>query len=630
MRAGVRGETMNTRNQLLSLLAITFLPSYVQAQNTDSDSHSYRTDPVLVTASRTEQHQSEALSSTIIIDRQEIERMQADSIEDLLRGRAGFSIANNGGPGKNTTFFLRGTNSDQTLFLIDGVRFSSATTGAAAIQDIPIEQVERIEIVKGPRSSLYGADAIGGVVQIFTRNGKDGSGVRPSFSLSAGSNNTKRVSGGLSAADENGWLNVNMSHFDTGGFDGCGGRVNDRFQCSAQEDLDEDGYENRSFNMRAGYQLSDRAEMDFTFFQAHGENEFDPGDNHADTKQQILSGRIKLAPVDFWDVSLQAARSKDELDSFSSFGLSRINTDRHSLTLQNDFTVGHRQLLTAGLDYYEDQVETNSAMDGLSRYNVAGFTQYQGHWGPHYFKGSLRLDDNEQFGSETTGDVAYGFDLTDNLSLRGSYGTAFKAPSFNNLYFPGFGNPDLAPESSRSFELGIDGWHGPLNWSFSAYQTDIDDLIVNVPLGPFLLQPQNVSEARIRGLEAAANVRLNDWLINTQFDWLDPEVRGDSMDSGNLLPRRHQQSMRIDVDRQFHRFSLGASWQLVGRRYDNVENETRLGGYGVLDFRGQYQLTQDWTLQARLSNVLDKDYETAAGFEQAGREFLLTVRYQPY
>lgn len=616
----------------ISQPVLTGLPLFLCSAALSAETPYRNPDPIVVTASRTEQHQSEALSSTIVIDRQEIERLQATSVSDLLRGRAGIAFANNGGPGKSTTFFLRGTNSDQTLFLIDGVRFSSATTAAAAIHDIPIEQIERIEIVKGPRSSLYGSEAIGGVIQIFTRSGKGTRGVRPTFSATAGSNNTTRFTGGLSAADENGWVNVNLSRFNTHGFDTCGGFVDSRFQCSSPTDLDDDGYENQSFNMRAGYRLSDRVEADFAFFQTLGENEFDPGDSFSEAKQQVVSGRIKLTPLDFWDTSLQVARSKDELDSFSNFGtLSRINTDRHSVLLQNNFTLASRQLLTVGLDYYEDQVETNNAMDGLSRYNVAGFAQYQGHWGAHHFKASARLDDNEQFGSEPTGDVAYGYDLMNNLTLRASYGTAFKAPSFNDLYFPGFGNPDLDPESSRSFEIGLDGWHGPVNWSLSAYQTDIDDLIVIVPSPATLfgIQPQNVREARIRGIEGSVSMTLDDWLFRAQADWMDPEIRGNEPDAGNILPRRHQQSLRLDIDRQFHRFSLGASWQLVSRRFDDTANQTRLSGYGVLDFRGQYRLSRNWTVQALLSNVLDKEYQTAFGFDQPDREFLLTVRYQP-
>ncbi|MCS3902681.1 vitamin B12 transporter [Methylohalomonas lacus] len=621
---------MYFNNKFLMVLPLLWTASLVQAQ--DSGSGSYRTDPVMVTASRTAQHQSEALSATTVIDRQEIERLQANSVADLLQGRAGIAMANNGGLGKETSLFLRGSDSDQTLFLIDGVRFSSATTGKAAIQDIPIEQIERIEIVKGPGSSLYGADAVGGVVQIFTRDGKDSRGLRPSFSASFGSNDLTRVTGGLSGGDGDSWFSANVSQTNSNGFDTCGGRFNDRFQCSNPADLDDDGYGNQSINLRAGHRFGDRAEFDFTIFQANSENEFDSGDTVADNSQQVISGRAKVTPVDFWDVSLQVARNRDESDNSFSSGLETMfNTERHTVTLQNDFTLARRQLLTVGLDYYDDKLETSNSLDGRSRDNSAGFAQYLGHWGRHHVKGSLRHDDNEDFGSETTGSLGYGFDLTENLTLRASYGTAFRPPTFNDLFFPGFGNPDLVPETSESFEVGLDGWHGPVSWSLSAYQTDIDDLIVNAPdaTAMFGISPQNVGEARIRGLEASARVQLNHWLINAQADWLDPENRGAGANHGNVLPRRHQQSLRIDADRQFQDFSLGASWQLVGRRYDGIENETRLGGYGLLDLRGQYELSRDWTIQARLSNVLDKEYETAAGFEQADREFLFTVRYQP-
>lgn len=583
-------------------------------------------DPIIVTATRTAQTAEETLSSVTVITRTEIERQQAQSVQELLRGIPGVSIANNGGPGKATSLFLRGTESDHVLVLIDGIKVGSATLGTTAFEDIPVEQIERVEIVRGPRSSLYGSEAIGGVIQIFTRTG--GGDLKPFFSVGGGSDRTYNSSAGLSGGGERGWFSVSASGIDTEGFNACDGKPSPGGAGCFTTEPDKDGYRNVSGSLRAGYRFDTGLEMDVHALRAEGKNEFDGRFvNESESMQQVLGGTLRFSPVEIWQATLTVGRSRDESDNFKDGVFkSRFNTERDTVTFQNDFAIAIEHLLTVGADHLDDRVDGTTAYAVSSRDNTGLFTQYQGTLGAHDVQLSLRQDDNEQFGSQNTGGAAWGYALSESLRLTASYGTAFKAPTFNELYFPGFGKPNLRPETSRSVELGLRGESTWGHWSLNAYETRIDDLIA---FDSRIFAPANIDQARIRGLEAVLGTRLGNWDLNANLTLLAPENRSASATDGNVLPRRARQFLRLDADRDFGRYRLGTTLLAADKRYDDLANTRRLSGYATLDVRAEVALTKDWRVQARVENLLDKDYETAAFFNQPGRSLYLTLRYQP-
>lgn len=583
-------------------------------------------NPIIVTATRTAQTADETLSSVTVITRKDIERQQAQSVQDLLRGIPGVSIANNGGPGKATSVFLRGTESDHVLVLIDGVKVGSATLGTTAFQDIPVEQIERIEIVRGPRSSLYGSEAIGGVIQLFTRKG--GGSLKPFFSIGGGSYQTYSASAGLSGGGERGWFSVNGNAIETEGLNACDGKPSPGGAGCFTTEPDKDGYRNLSGSLHAGYRFDNGLETDVHVLRAEGTNEFDGSFvNESESVQQVLGGTVRFSPVDIWYITLTAGRSRDESDNFKDGTFqSRFGTQRDTLSFQNDLSVAPHHLLTVGADYQNDRVESTTAYTVSSRDNTGLFTQYQGTFGAHDVQLSVRRDDNEQFGDHTTGGAAWGYALSERLRLTASYGTAFKAPTFNELYFPGFGNPNLRPEESDSIELGLSGKAAWGHWSINAYETRIDDLIA---FDASTFAPANIDQARIRGLEAVLGTQLGGWDLNTSFTLLDPQNRSSGANDGNVLPRRARQSLRLDADRDFGRYRLGATLLAAGKRYDDLANRRSLGGYATLDVRAEYFFAKDWRLQARIENLFDKVYETAAFFNQPGRSVYLTLRYQP-
>lgn len=581
---------------------------------------------VIVTASRTAETTDETLASVTVITRDDIERLQAKSVQSVLQGVAGINISNNGGPGKTTSIFLRGTGSDHVLVLIDGIKVGSATLGTTAFEHIPIEQIERIEVVRGPLSSLYGSEAIGGVIQIFTRKG--GGELKPFFSIGGGSYDTYNASLGISGGGERGWFNLSASGIDTEGFNDCNGKpFPDGAGCFTVEP-DEDGYTNLSGSLRAGYRFEDGLEVDAHALKTTGESEFD-GDfvNESETVQQVFGGSARFSPVDIWKVTLAAGRSQDESENSKDGNFqTRFESERDTVSFQNDISITDYHLFTLGVDYQEDSVDGTTAYAITSRDNKGLFVQYLGMLAAQNLQLSLRQDDNEQFGNHNTGNVSWGYALQNGLRLKASYGTAFKAPTFNELYFPGFGNADLRPEESRSVEFGLSGNGGWGQWSSNIYETRIDDLIA---FDSSIFAPANINQARIRGFEAILNSQIEDWNFTTNFTLLDPENLSEGANNGNVLPRRAEESLRFDVGHQISKYTLGATLFAEGKRYDDLANTRELSGYATLDLRAEYIFAQDWLLQGRIENIFDKVYETAAYYNQPGRGLYVTLRYQP-
>ncbi|KAB7772295.1 TonB-dependent vitamin B12 receptor [Xanthomonas maliensis] len=589
-------------------------------------------DQLVVTASRTAQTQDQTLAPVTVVDREQIERRQAASLQDLLRGEAGISLANNGGPGKATSLFLRGTEADHLVVLVDGVRIGSATSGGAALQDLPIEQIERIEIVRGPFSSLYGSDALGGVIQIFTRRPQGA--FTPTFSAAAGSDNARRYSAGLAGRSQGdvdgagGWYSVTAVHDQTDG-------INAYLDTSSSAyDPDRDGYRNDSASVQGGWRFNRQWEADAHALRAQSRNAYDGspfGGNLGKGVQQAVGGRVRYAPSDAVKLTASLGSSSDLSDTYYDGAyLSTYDTRRKQGSLQADVSTAPG-LLTVGADWQRDAIASSDTYDADRRIDRAVFAQWQQTLGAQSLQASLRRNDNSQFGGKTTGSVLWGWDVAEQLRLTASYGTAFKAPTFNELYYPGYGNPRLGPENSKSVELGVRGTHAWGNWTLSAFQTRIDDLIAYdaalVDAAHPFGQPNNIDRARIRGAEAGYDTELAGWTLRGALTWLAPQADG-GVDRGNWLPRRARQSGRVDADRRFGDFTVGASLFGSGARYDDLANTERLGGYGLFDLRVGYVLTPDWRILLSASNVFDRRYETARWYNQPGRNYLLTFRYQ--
>lgn len=572
--------------------------------------------PIIVTATRTAQTVDDSLASVSVITAKQIEQQQPNDIRDLLTSVAGIDMTNSGGLGKPTSIYMRGTSSKHILVMIDGIKIGSATLGSIAFQHIPVSQIERIEIVRGPRASLYGSNAIGGIIQIFTKQGK----ADPSFyiELMHGSNNTSKASAGLSGKVNKTSYSLNTSYLNTDGVNAL-----------ETSDKDEDGYNNSSISANIKHNFSSSSYLSFNLLHAAGNNEYDDSftpanELNADFTQQTAGMSYVSVPLESWQVTLKTGQSRDKSENFkNNLADGTFITDRDTYSWQNDITLDDSLILTAGVDYQNDKVTSTTLYDKTSRNNTGYYIQQQWLGKENDLIAALRVDDNQAFGNHTTGNIAWGHNFSNNLKLITSYGTAFKAPTFNDLYWPVSGDPTIKPEESESYEIELRGKHTISNWSLSIYHTNISNLIVYPPP---TYAVTNLGNTVINGIELNLNTKLAGWDTHAQLSLLDPRDK----DTNKILQRRTQQTLRIDMDKSAGKWTTGLSFVGQGHRYDNPANTTKISGYGIINMRASYSVSKKFKWKWRIENLLDKKYETAKNYNNSGLGLFVGLQYQGF
>ncbi|WFM72527.1 TonB-dependent receptor [Halomonas sp. CKK8] len=622
-------KTINHAAQGLAVFGLAALPLAVHAQanTTDQASPTVELNPMVVTAALAPRTADQSLASVTVIDEAALRRQDPASITDVLRGQPGVDVTTQGSFGKQSSVFIRGTGSNANVLLIDGIRLRSATTGAASWEFLDPRMFERAEIVRGPRGSLYGADAVGGVVQLFTPEGEEG-GPQPRISVGGGSFETQRYSASLSGAEDGTRYHFAASRFDTEG-------------APVRRDGDDKGYDNTTGLVRLSHTFDSGAEIGMLALRSRGSTEFDAsGPAEDDFVQQVAGIYTELPLTERWTSRLTLSEARDERDTLAPTYSSLFETRTRTAQWKNTLALGQHEVVV-GAEYSEDDLG-DSQTSGLafnkeSRDNRAVFAQGLLDFQPLTTQLSLRHDDNQAFGEELTGSLALGYELDARHSLRASFGTAFRAPTFNELYFPfvGSSNPDLEAETSETVELGMRGQYDAWFWDLTAYRTEVEDLIAL----DASFRPVNVNEARIRGAELTVGAEFDGWTLATALTYTDPEDR----DTGNRLARRATQGLRLDIDRELGEWSLGASWIAQNHRYNDSANEQRLPGYGIVNLRAGWEFAPMWSLRATVENLTDKEYAIAQGadfdlatFESipfdyinAGRAGFVSVHFGP-
>ena len=569
----------------------------------------------IVTASRISQSTDQTLAAVTVITREDIEHSQTQTVADLLRERVpGMDFSTAGGTGHVTSAFLRGSSSDQLLFIVDGNIMGSATTGAAQLELISLAQIERIEIIRGPRSALYGSEAIGGVVQVFTK----ASGDHYNASITYGSNNTQAATVGRNIRAGNTQLNISASHYKTQGFN-----------VSNDVEGDDDGHSNNTGNFSIRHNIGDSSNVHASVLYAKGKTEFDNNsfDNASNSIQQSYALGFDSSLSDNWNTSFDAGQSKDRLDTDGynedldpfwvplgtySFSNTLFETKRDQARWQNDLSFGETGQLAFGIDYINDKVDGSTSFAETERDNKGLYALVQDKFGKHQLQLSGRVDNNEAFGSHRTGNIAWSYDINGEEQLSLSHGTAFIAPSFNDLYFVDTvyffydGNPDLKPEISRSTELAYTGNHGWGEWELRAYQTLIKDLIGYS--STFSLE--NVSRAKINGAEFAISGDLADWDSQLNLSVIDPV----NEDNNNILQRRAKRTLKMNLAKDFASYRFGVHLLAQSPRFDNPSNSIELPGYAIVNLMLEKTIDKNWSLKTRLDNVLNKEYSTSMDF----------------
>lgn len=551
----------------------------------------------IVVTAKSEQPISSTLQTSHIISAEQIQRSSAKDITDLLQQVSGINIASTGGRGSTTGVFLRGASASQTIVLIDGVRVGSATLGAAALNTYPLEAIKRIEVVKGPLSGIYGADAVGGVIQLFTYQEQiQEDGLSGSVELSVGSDDIREVSAGLSYSNNGNQFYLNVHDEQTDGIDSTS------IEIGGNEDLD--AYEQSSLSLGGHLELSEATSADISVLYSENTVDFDNtfGDDtgfFSDGKN--LSAQIKLITKlnDTLSWSNSFGYNEDELVTPAFF--SDITTERRSHNTELTWSYSDNQTLRVGLDYFEDDIETTSDFPVTDRDNKAAYINYNAKLGKFALLANLRYDDNSAYGSDSNGTLALSYALNDNIQAVLSHGTAFVAPSFNSLYFPNFGNPDLLPEESENTELSLRGQQAKFNWRVSLYRTEIDNLF---SFNPETFLAANVGRAEYEGLEAELSTVLSGWDITASVNFLSAEDR----DTGIELDDRAQQSLSISAFKVWEKFDFGVSFKGERKRFDL--GGTELPSYALVDLSLGYQFNKAIKLTATVNNLFDKDYTT--------------------
>jgi len=580
-------------------------------------------EDVVVTATRRAISTAQALPPVVVIDREEIERSNALDVADLLRFHSGIEIARNGGPGQVTSAFIRGANSNHTLVLIDGVKVNPGTAGGAALQDITPELVERIEIVKGPRSSLYGSEAIGGVINIITRRG--GPGRELGARVQAGRYGTRGAAANLSWQEPDFGAGISATTLRSDGFP--------TFRDSEQGS----GYDNDAVNawVRAG--IGGFA-LEASHWQASGNAEY--ADFFRAPQDQDFTHRLSRLQLGWsggdWRSTLSVSRFLDRIEqgelAFDPDDF--VETERDLVDWQNDFDHIAGLELTAGVAIVRERtsgqsfgavLESAPGQGKADRDEEAVYLQTGLDLGRQRLAAAARRTDHDVFGGVNTWNLEWGASLGTQWALVAGVGRGFRAPSTSDLYAFG-GNPDLEPEISRSVDLGIRYTPNPDHaLELALFRTEITDLIEYFDpdgfMGPLPGRNENIGDARIKGAELTWRARYGDWGVTTTMLTQRPEDKS----TGETLLRRAEQSATAQLTRRAGEHEFGLQLLASGERRDF--GGTRLAGYVLANLTARFALAQRWTLRARLDNLLDQDYELVDGYNTAGRGIYASLAY---
>ena len=584
--------------------------------------------PIIVTATRTAQTADASLASVTVITRDDLEASQAQTIVEILQTVTGIHVSRSGGIGKITSIYMRGTESDHTLVLIDGVRASSATSGGYSWNSLSPEQIERIEIVRGPRASLYGSDAIGGVIQIFTRKNK-----RSQIQLGYGSQDTRKMSINLAGGDE--W----KYSFNTGLHESNGIPIR-------PNGTETRGYDNTHAAFTLDGNINDNNKLSININHSQGTNELDPGTGNQDFINRIINVQLQQKTSANWSQTLSLGNALDEFVTHSPSNPATITTKRHDISWQNDFSIGN-SLLTAGLDYRMDNAINDSNTIDNTIYNKAIFAEYQFNMMNSDWNIGARRDQNSVYGSNNTWNIALGHDITNQLRFTASHGTSFKAPSVNDIYWPfrsdpcwwdntqtciTQGNINIKPEEAKTSELGLSYKIKEYSVSANIFSTETINLIdwetFQTGATEYTTTPSNVNKARIEGIELQLDMPLGEWQTSTRLTYL----KAINEETKLQLDRRPKKNLAFIAQRSFGKHSVYSEIIAHSKHLDG-NGSLEKSGYVLVNLTYGYQLEKDSKINLRVDNLLDKEYVVASSrfsgdYNTPGTTFFLSYTRQ--
>lgn len=583
-------------------------------------------DPVMVTATRQEMRVSELLSDISVVEKEELNQAGQSSLGEVLGRQPGIEFIGSGSNGATGSVYMRGTNSGHALVLIDGIRVGSASLGQmSAWSRIPVSQIDRIEILRGPASSLYGSDAIGGVIQIFTRRGQGP--MRVEGEIGAGTYDTYSGTVGISGSVSDIHYALNVGGYTTDGFSNIRNPKNSAYN------RDKDGYNYQTASGSLSYDIAKGHEIGAQFFYSDGENMYDSGSSATTARRDYrtqealstISTYMKNALTSAWTSTIRLGRSTDDSKNITNGLMSSLfRTDQTQYMWQNDLKTGVGNFLL-GVERLEQSVTGTSNYRITDRTIDSALAGWNATYLGHSLQTNLRYDDNSQFGGKTTGSASYGYRLNKNWRANIGYGTAFKAPSFNDLYYPlsfGYqGNPNLRPEFAHNREAAVHFETGSHHVSLTYFLNKVENLIS----WSGVTTPGNVGMARLEGYTLAYEGQIDSLLLSANYNNLDPRDKA----TGHQLARRSTNYGGASIGQMLGMWEWRVEWQGRDRSYDTDANTRKLGGYSLTNLYGAYHFAKDWSAFARVNNLFDKNYELVGDFGTAGLNAFVGVRYSP-
>ena len=601
-----------------------------------------KTSDIFVTATRTPIPKKNVIADITLISEEEIKLAGSSSLPELLQRQPGIEISNNGGQGKVSTLFLRGASSTHSVILLDGIRIDSATTGLTAIENIPLSQIEKIEIVRGPASSLYGQDAIGGVIQIFTKKGLNG--FKPYFSYGYGKYNTSIAQGGIRGGDDRTSYAINLSSLSSTGFSAFEPNAN---SLANIYNLDKDGYRNKSASASLSHKINEKFDINFQYFLSQGKNKYDnryansdPSIDWKNTQdQESLSGTVNSQLTNYWKSSFRVGLGIDDyVEKQRYISAATREVDSVYRTIQNQITWQNDLILPLGslvllFDKLDQKINaTDTSYSKKDRQNDAYMIGYNLNQANQNFQVSIRKDFNSVYRDATTGNIGYSYAMNSNWSIASSFGTAFRSPTFNYLFAGSYANPDLQPEKSKNIEAQLKYKSDAEFFSFVTFKNKITDFIISDSTTSF--RPYNINTAEIYGATVSSSHLTNHFQVKSSFTVQSP--MNESADK--YLPRRSNFFGTVGLNYFIQNWNLGFEATGSGNRYNDAANLFNIPGYIKTNLFADYQITKNLAMNARVDNVLGKNYTyayegnpTTDGFryQTPSQSFFISLRYEP-
>lgn len=577
----------------------------------------------VVTATRTETKLDETLADVTVINQSQIEKLAPNhSLAEVLQRLAGLQISSNGGRGNSQNIYTRGTGSTHTLLLIDGVRYGSATMAEPVLSNIPIELIDRIEIIQGPSSSIYGSEAVGGVIQIFTNSSKHiNTPFRGKASTTIGEYGYRSGEVGFQGVANGFNYNLNVSRALDHGISASNSKAPSYIYNS-----DSDGFDQTAVAANFGYKINSKLRFDVSFMNSDGRAYTDNGANnnsYVDQKAQVTTLKVTGNLYENWISKISYGESIDKQNNLGSNYPSHFNTKQNEYKFENEINTNLGTFIL-GVERLEQRVDTSNDYALNNRSINAFFLGVNGNINSHYWQGNFRRDDNSQFGNLNTYSLTYGYEIFKKTRFYASHGKSMRAPSFNDLYYydPFWsdynGNTNLQPEESKTNEIGLN-WSSISNTAkINYFSTKSENLIASSGTNGMANLP---GETSLKGWNAEYKAYYNKYTISTLLNHLKTK-----QSDGTPLNRRAKNQISLNISKEIGLLQIGGNALFVGKRKDS---DKILKSYATLDLFAEYKLRKDWSLLARISNLTNREYETAYGYNQRGRAGYLTLKWAP-